>query len=235
MKSVGTKLTFFVVVFPILLIAVLSAGVIYVYHQSLEASVVVEVMSTLSSVVLVDLLVWERLRESLSKKLNYFHDNYLSELRSSFSMRGSTLHFYVPTVERLRPDLKRYGKFMGISLYPKNLPSMIGRYLILYEEFKSRFVKIESIGKELFNAKLNVYLWCHVLGIKHWEGALLKQNIPMLKLHEGKAQLIKKENDKLIGETREFLEKAERIQKSILERLDDFFKSNSLEFEPEMC
>jgi len=238
MRSVGSKLTLLIValpilsivVFPIILITALSSGIFYRYRLSLEVSDFVEILSTLLSVVLVDMLVWERLRESLSKKLNYLHDTYLSELHSFFST-DSILHLYTPTVERIKPDLKRYGKFMGISLYPKDLPRMIGRFLIFWQEFNNRFEKIENIGKELLEAKLNIYLLCHVLGIKHYDGASLKQNKPMLKFHEEKAQLAKKENTKLIKETREYLEKAERLQKKILETLEDFFKNNSLEFE----
>ena len=235
MRSVGTKLTLLIVVFPILSMIALSAGVLYLYHPSLEASVIVDIMATLSSVMLVDLLVWERLRDSLSKKLNYLHDNYLSELYDSFK-RGSFLPFWTPSMERIKPDLKRYANFMGISLYPKDLLNLIDGFLICYEDFNKRWMKIISVGKEHCSTKFDAYLWSHVLGIKHLEISYLESYLgtPKFKLHEDKAQLVEKEHTKLIVEAKEYLKKAERIREKILERLEDFFKSNNLEFKPEI-
>lgn len=235
MKSIGTQLTLMVVVFPILLITLLSTGVFYIYRQSLEALVVVEVMSTLSSVVLVDLLVWERLRDSLSKKLDYFHENYLLELHKGFN-RISILYIGSPTVERIKRDLKRYGKFMGISLYPKDLPNKIDTFLISYGNFKKRWEKLRNIGKEQCDPKFfDEYLWAHVLGIKILHGAWIESHSgkPKFKLHLEKGDVVIKEHAKLIEDTKECLRRAETIQDKVLEKLQDFFKSNNLEFRPE--
>lgn len=175
MMSVGTKLAFWIVVFPISLMITLFAGIIYLYHPTFEALIIVEIISTLSSVVLVDLLVWERLRKSLFDKLEYCHEEYLVKLHNDFN-RGGVLHFYTPSVERIKPDLKRYGSFMGISLYPKDLLNKIDRFLISYEKFRKRLLKIKSVGKEQCDAEFDEYLWCHVLGIEQLKGSYLKKS-----------------------------------------------------------
>lgn len=229
MRAVSTVLTFWIVVVPLFTMAALFAGIIFLYQPSFEATVVVQALTAMASLAFADLLVWERLRDSLSKKLEYIHSEYLAELYSSFKKR-TLIDFWKQTVERTKPDLKRYGKFMGIiSLYPKDLLNKVDRFLIPYEQFNNRFVKVKSMGEEHCETKFNEYLWCHVLGIESWEGALLKQNSPVLKLHEERALLVKEKHVKLIEETKEYLEIAEKLQKEILERLEDFFKSNNLE------
>lgn len=56
----------------------------------------------------------------------------------------------------------------------------------------------------------------------------------MYELHEDKARLVEKKHSKLVEETREYSKEAEEIRKRILERLEDFFKSNNLEFEQQI-
>lgn len=232
MKSVGTTLAFRIVVFPISLIAALFAGVICLYLQSLDASVIVEAISALTSAVLVDFLVWERLRDSLSKKLEYLHENPLLNLHGEF--KKSAFHFWKPTVEKVKPHLKKYGKFLGISLYPRDLPNKIEKFLISYEDFYDKLMKTDEIGKKCCANKFDEYLWHHLLGINILKGTYLKSHLgtPVFKLHEDKADFVKKEHAKLIEETEDCLKKTEGMRKEILEKLEDFLRSNNLEFEP---
>jgi len=183
--------------------------------------------------VLVDLLVWERLRDSLSKKLEYLHENYLLKLHGEFSR--DTIHFWKPTVEKITPYLERYGKFIGISLYPRDLPNNIHRFMISYEQFHDKIMKLDNIGKKFCEKKFDKYLWHHLVGISILKGSYLQSKLgtPVFKLHEDKADTVKKEHAKLIEETKACLKKAERMRKGILEKLEDFLRSNNLEFKSE--
>jgi len=200
------------------------------HEPTLEASVTIETISALTSVVLVDLLVWERLRDSLSKKLEYLHENYLLKLHGEF--KQSVFHFWKPTVEKTKPHLKKYGKFLGISLYPRDLPNKIDRFLISYDDFYDKLKKIDEIGKKCCEKKFDKHLWHHVLGIRILNGSYLQSHLgtPQFKLHLEKADFLQ-EHTKLLKETKEHLKETEKMRKEILEKLEDFFRSNNLEFE----
>ena len=74
-----------------------------------------------------------------------------------------------------------------------------------------------------------------LLGIRILNGTYLQGHLgtPVLKLHEEKASIAIKEHSRLIDETKEYLKEVEEIKKKILEKLEDFLKSNNLELIPE--
>jgi len=69
-----------------------------------------------------------------------------------------------------------------------------------------------------------------MLHIEHDDAYLKNRSEQSVKLHRDKAQPIVEEHTKLIEQTREYHVKATRLQKEILEKLEDFFKNNNLEF-----
>ena len=80
LMPVSNKLTLFVLVLPsFFLVAVFGVG-FYFYRNSFDALVFSTAVSSLTSAIVVILLVWERLRDSLFKKLGYLQRNILSEL-----------------------------------------------------------------------------------------------------------------------------------------------------------
>lgn len=227
MMSLSIKLTLLVLMLPISVLLLFDLAIFYFYESSVE-------VSSLIATVVVFLLVWERLRDSLSKKLEYFHKNYLSDLYEQFKM--GIFHFWQPTVERIKPNLKRYGRFLGISLCPRKLPDKVEWFLYFYEEFKVRLLKIDEIGEKSFEKGIfDEYIWHHVLGIKILVGSYLTNhlNTPKFNLHEETADAVKKAQGKLLSETKEYLKELEEMKKEILETFEDFFKSNNLEI-PEL-
>lgn len=226
MMSVSTKLTLLVLALPISILILLDSIIFYFYETGIE-------VSALLSAILVFLLVWERLRDSLSKRLEYLHKNYLFELYRDFSR--SIFHFWKPTVERIRPDLERYGKFMGIfSLYPRNLLKKIDSFLTCCDEFDNRINRIQDIGKKAF-VPLDRDLWYHLLGLKHLRDAELQKYAgkPVFKLYADKARKVGKEQVELIEEIKKLLEEGEKMRIEIFEKLEDFLKSNNLKLEEE--
>ena len=222
----STKLTLGVLVLPITVL-ILSDVVIFHYYKTIEVSASIATIAVL-------LLVWERLRDSLSKKLEYLHKNYL--LRLYIELRRTIFDFNPIIVKRTRPDLERYGKFMGISLYPTDLLKKIDDFLISYEEFDNSLFRITEIGKEYCDKSLDRYLWLHLLEIKRLREADLQRYSSkqiQLKLYADQARKVRKEQAELIEETQNLLNEAEKMRKEIFEKLEDFFKSNNLRLEVE--
>lgn len=230
MRPVSTTLTLLILVFPILLISTLFAVVVYLYHTSLDASSLLSAMSTFLSAILVDLLVWERLRGSLSKKLEYLHKNILFKLYSGFR-NSEGIFFREDQMKKLRPDLERYGKFMGISLYPRNLPEQIDEFLIYDTEFYGSLRNLDKLV-EKYGLSPERELLYHFIGTKPL-GGLGSFNPALVKAYRKRMPTILKDQSQLIEEIKGLLEKTERMRKQIFEKLEDFLKSNNLRLEPE--
>jgi hypothetical protein len=107
--------------------------------------------STFISTILVVLLVWQRLGDSLSKKLEYVHKEFLSKLYSELhnhQLFSTTLFSSQDKIRDLNSDLKNHAKFLGIGLYPHNFPKEIYEFLHFHQEFFTRYTKIEGIAKQ---------------------------------------------------------------------------------------
>lgn len=182
--------------------------------------------------ILVNLLVWERLRTSLRRKLRYTHKNMLIGLYEQFN-RG-LIHFYEEGIRETLSDLERYGKFMGISLYPKGLFKDVDSFLTTYEDFDNRVKKIVETGKENIGSGFSEYLLLPLLGIAYEayrHNIKSHENSPLLKKHTEQASIVKKDQAELVLETKELYGKCKQMQRGILEKFEDFLKTNNLSFE----
>ena|GEM_PF-3309958 len=228
--SLGAKLALLVLVFPLLLISTLFVVVIYQFRASLEASLVLEVISALFSAVLVDLLVWERLRDSLSKNLKYLHKNVLFKLYSEF--RGYDLYHSKDDIRKARIDLERYGRFIGvIPLYPRKILERIDELLSLHDTYYGNLQKIsvlaeKKLGKSLDKATLWQYLGFEPVG---WS----KPSPEIEMQYQETAHLLAKEQAKLVNETKNLHKEIEKMRKQVFDKLEDFLKSNNLRLEEE--
>lgn len=104
MISVSTKLTLLVLALPISILFFLDIAIIQYYKTSIE-------VSAFLSAILVFLLVWERLRDSLSKKLEYFHDNYLFELYQAF--QRDLVYFWSGDIKKINPVSEKIWEIYG--------------------------------------------------------------------------------------------------------------------------
>jgi len=228
--SLGAKLALLVLVFPLLLISTLFVVVIYQFRTSLEASLVLEAISALFSAVLVDLLVWERLRDSLSKNLEYLHKNVLFKLYSDFLTYG--LYYSKDDIRKARIDLERYGRFIGvIPLYPKKILERIDELLSLHDTYYGNLQKIsdlaeKKLGKSLSKATLWYYLGFEPVG---WSKPSLEIEVQ----HKKTAQSLAKEQAKLVNETKSLHEEIKEMRNQVLNKLKDFFITNNLRLEVE--
>jgi hypothetical protein len=142
---VSNKLTLLVLVLPsFFLFSVFGVG-FYLYHNSFDASAFSTAVSSLTSALVVILLVWERLRDSLFKKLGFLQRNILSGLLTEFTPSEDVFKKKTVT-KRLKVDLEKYGKFIHLSLYPRDLLSKIDLYLLMHDEFYKRWTQIWAIA-----------------------------------------------------------------------------------------
>ena len=224
MISVNTKLTLLVLASPIGVLLLLDLVIYYFYKTGIE-------VSALLSAILVFLLVWERLRDSLSKKLEYLYDNQLSKLYSEL-LYDENVYFVKDEIKRIRSDLGNYGRFLGIPLYPGNLLKRIDEFLSSHGELYERLQKIKELA-ERQKGKLHLYMdaiWDYV-GLEPVQRS--KYSSEEEERLKELAQSIVSEHPQLIFETKGLLEETKRMRKVIFEKLEDFLKSNNLRLEPE--
>jgi hypothetical protein len=242
----STKLTLLVLVLPVLLIiSVFLAGFCF-YRESSDASAFSTAVSSLLSAILVILLVWERLRDSLHKKLEYLHKSILLKIYQIYETDSSFLSPYPKMVKRMedevkamRNDLQRYGKFMIIPLYPRNLIKAIDEFWTSYGEFYSRFQKLielaEKIGLRVQDSS-SEELFHHLIGIEPFENYEPSDyNIApgdVKVLHE-RALSALKDQQQLVEQMNTKLKQTRKMREQIFNRLGDFLKSNNLKLEPE--
>ena len=225
MFALSGKLAILVLVAPIVILAILDAVSFYFY-----GTLVIEFSNFLSS-ILVFLLVWERLRESLSKKLEYLHKSYM-ELSSAYHLDFLYFRNYKDKVKGIMTDFKTHGKFLRISLYPCCL-NKIDKLLSLNTKIEEALDVVEDIAKK----ELKPYhydLWRHLIAIKELEQDELRRYTTMASfpLYEQKAQTVKKEQAELLTELKSLGSETEKLKKELLGELQEFLKSNNLSLEP---
>ena len=230
MVSVSTKLTLFVLVFPILLVSSLFMIGFYLYSANLDASSFFTAISSLLSAVLVTLLVWERLRDSCQKKLAWTHDNILFPLYKIFQEERPW--FYYPEVEKLNEDLKRYGKFLIINLYPKTLLKDIKECIRLETLLHKDLEKITESAKKLGLTDRNMLF--QFLNINPYRNrSAFSSDDPKIPEYQKGASLILKENPEVIDEIKKLDHNIVAMKKKITEKLEAFIKTNSLRLKEE--
>lgn len=239
MRAINTTLTLLILVLPSLAISTCVLAVLYLYRISLNASAIISALSALLSAVLVNLLVWERLRDSLSRRLEYLHGNFLIKLYNQFQRRFFYLIEY-ETVESIKLDLERHGNFMGISLFPENLLQQISSFLISYKKFKEGFSVINKIGKDSFSRLENEKsppfdsdLWrrlCYDLVGIEYEGGILgsHKKLGNYNSYKEKVETVENEQAELIKKLTKLKHLLQPKVEEITKELEEFLKSNSL-------
>ncbi len=226
MRPVGITLTLLILVVPSLVLSIVFLVLVFMFQVSLDAPAVLDIVSTAVSMVLVSLLVWERLRDSLFRKLGYLHDVALSKLHQQFS--HASLNISVTTVEQARHDLTQHGQFLGlIRLYPNALLQEIDDFLSTYSQFATMFGKIEEDLKVLLRkTSVNRNLLQELLGMKHQQLSAYSQD-SVWKYREACATLIEKQPN-LIEQLTSLLHFMRGKRNMILEKLETFMKTNNL-------
>jgi hypothetical protein len=226
---ISTKLNLWILALPISSIASVFIVGFYFYRESFDASAFSTAVSSLLSAILVILLVWERLRDSLFKKLEYLHKNFL------FKLYNGTPHLFwtLDGTKKLRSDLGKYAKFLNLQLCPSTLLKEIDRFLYLHGEFYKRYQGIEELAKKQIEKPINLTrdLLQYHIGLTDYHSSSYTDEAE--EIYKGIAQTITKENPKLVSEAKGFIEKTRESEKQIHSQLEDFLKSNNLRLELE--
>lgn len=219
MLAISTKLTILVLLLPISVLAILDTIVYYV-----NGTLIIE-FSNLMSSILVFLLVWERLRDSLSKKLEYLDDNVFLDLLSRLQ-RDDGLFFPQDEIRKARDDLKRHGRFMNIALYPRKLLKKLDEFLLLHEDFYGKWSGIYAAAEKIENP--NRWVIAHhldpLVGSASPEG-----------FEEGYIEAIESKIGKgghlLVDETKALFQKTKARRNQIPQELEEFLKCNNLKLD----
>ena len=227
MISVSTKCTLLVLVLPIGVLLFLTSLIFYIYGVDVFPFISVIWLLFIPSI----LAVWGKIRDSVSKKLEYLHKNLLFKLYTAFRY-DEDIYFGKDEIKRIRSDLGMYGRFVVIPLYPRGLLKRIDGFLSLHGEFYGKLQKINELAEQLIGSSaLSRDLLWHFIGLK--QERLDTHNPKVVQLHEENCQLIMKEQAQLVDEMKGFLEETKKMRKQIFEKLEDFLKSNNLRLEPE--
>lgn len=225
MKTVNTKLTLLVLVFPLAFVIAVFSIIIYVYSSSFNALTILDSISAIVSIILVNILVWERLRESLIKKLQYMHENSLFQLHQQ--LKSDVWGISQNTLQKARFNLERYGKFFFISLYPKGILKEIDAFSSLYSELSKAFQIVQEQAKKLLKkTSVNKALLQELLELKEKRSSSYSQDA--LWKYREVCKTITKEQTKTIEQMKNYLSQMREKKKIMFEQLDSFIKSNNL-------
>jgi hypothetical protein len=207
----------------------------YLYRSSFDASAFSTTVSSLLSALLVVLLVWERLRDSLFKKLEYLDENIYLGLYSQLE-KGDLL-WKQEGIEKAKNDLRKYAKFLVIALYPKKLPKELSAFLQLHSSFYAKEEQLLNIAKQMLKGipskgvsePYRVTLLGILFEIYYYPPSSEEERAIYAEL----AGSMKQGYSDLINEAKTIFEKATKEQKRILEKLEEFLKQNNLRVKPE--
>lgn len=230
MRPVGSKLTIWIVAIPISLIVALSFLTFYAYRGSLDSRMIVDALSSVTSFVLVDLLVWERLNASLQKKLKYLHENVLFPLYSDFQSKtaeGTLRWIDLKIVQKRKTDLKKYGKFMRIALYPSNLIPNLEDFLLSYPIYSRNLQRLFEDSNKLGN-DYREYTILYYLGLDSAKQSP-SSGEEDVKIKE-QVKLLERKEPEIVKETKTTHEILLKISSQITSSLEAFLKENNFPY-----
>jgi hypothetical protein len=228
MFAISSKLALLVFVLPLSFLVIsdvvvfLAFGVVYI-----------EVIAIFTS-NWVFLLVWERLRESLSKKLLYLHENFIFDIYNGLKTYEDNInaYFVVDTehIKKNRVDLEKYARFLMISLFPKELFSKIDQFISNNELFMSHTQTVTELGKKKIRANFSQFTFLHFLGF-NLRGIQIDSNTASV--HQDVAEKVKTDHSTLLNDMNKLLKNLVDGHKEILLELEDFLKANNLKLKQE--
>lgn len=224
MMALSTKLTLVMLLLSIILVGVLEA-IIYYFNGNLTI-----VVASLIPSISFCFLVTERLRDSLSKKMNYLQNSVFLNLHYLFKNEIDLWYDKEKGIRLLRTDLERYGKFLIIRLFPTKLLKKLDNFLLLYKKFYGNTIQILSIAKQKSPS-----IDYHKLALFYYLGFDVYYSKPSKEEEKEIATIAESiEKDQRVSETKALYEKVKKMRQQIYEELEDFLKCNNLKLEKEL-
>jgi len=233
MIAIGNKLTLFVLVLSSLIIVLVFTPIIYVYRADLNLSVILGLITAVGTVIGSILLVWKWLRDSLYKKMERVHEDYLFDLYKNLRFYDDNYvnQFFQSgdNIKKLRTDLGKYASFLTIKLYPARLLQKMDDFLATLDALDKKVQQFIEMGNEILGRQCNKWNLLDYLGLG-------VRAVPLLQEQEKNeykriAQAIQNEHQDLIGETKRILDSLKNLRNLILQELEEFFNCNNLKTE----
>ncbi len=193
------------------------------------------VFTTFLSIIPVTFFIKE-VRVSLSERLNYLQDNFISSIYVSLNFYNDDyLNSYfseaVGEIREKQHNLKKYSHFIGVSLVPKNILAKNDIFILMRASF---FEKVKLLLDKVYenmkaqgvdsSSNFEKYRILECLGFKvNVTSALYEKDTVYLATKK-----LEKENPQLITEIRTSINAIQKMKNEILLELDDFYRSNSL-------
>jgi hypothetical protein len=136
------------------------------------------------------------------------------------------LFFERETSKKALDDLRKYGKFLIITAYPKNLIEQLETFVQLHSSFYEKKEQILNMARQLEPNLCYPKTLFRDLGIIKFASETSVNE--ELEKSRSIAVSMQKENPKLIDETKALFEKVEIERKRTLELLENFLKTNNL-------
>jgi hypothetical protein len=213
-------------VLPVLLLSSFFSIGFYYFRSSFDAYSFFTAISGLFSSLVISLILWERLRDSLSKRLDYLDENVylglLCELKRELPLWREN------QIEKAIGDLQKHGKYLHMPLFPKNLVIKLRNLVLLQDSFYERMEQLLAIARKRLNKEPNRYsLLAHLKLIRDEPSQTEYTD------YANTATLMSLEHAQLINDNKEALVTVSKERKNILVELEDFLKENSLRLKPE--
>jgi len=231
MMPLTNKLTIRVLVLPISLLSLAIGASFYIYYNNFDVSSFATTIASFTSSIVVIMLVWERLRESLIRKLEYLHDNFFLDIYTFFKLNDETYisSYFLRERTNIKEkciDLQRYSSFIGINLFSKNLLSKIKTLLLDTDILSKKADILFEASKEILSEhtvdKLTV-LRFFGMGMP-----LVSPSIGEIAGYHEIRKMVDKKQPKLIDDTKKLYKKITENKKQILLELEEYLKCNSL-------
>lgn len=233
MIAISTKLTLSVLVLSSLIILLVFAPIIYVYREDLNLLAISGLIAALGTVIGSVLFVWKWLRDSLSKKMEHVHENYLFDLYKNLKFYDDNYvnPFFqsADDIKKLRTDLGKYASFLTIKLYPARLLQRMDDFLATHDALDKKVQQSIEMGNEMLGRQCDKWNLLDYL-------SLGVRAVPLLQEQEKNeykriAQAIQNEHQDLIYEMKKILGCLKNLKNLILQELEEFLRCNNLKTE----
>jgi len=194
-----------------------------------------QVIPSFLTAILVSALVWERLYEIVTKRLEYIHERVLSVLYEKTQMESDSgadalcYFLYWDEIQKLADKVKILGSFFYfIKLYPSNAISRLRQVCIYTQEINKKLHELRSF-KEKIDVSYNDRTLAHYLGLISLDLSTLdSQDVACTK--EFHIQLIERKPKLTQDLCRLERERPILIKnmKKVLRQLEDFMEENAL-------
>ena len=208
------------------------SSIIFLLYSFNRGSWVQGVLS-IFTVASVFVLVWERLHELATKRLEYLYENTLSKLYELCHIEKKSLKeglykfIYQKQIFEYLNKLKRFGSFLYfIKLYPARLLHIFEEIQEISDKYSKKINELQEFSKKANIEHFNERLFAYLLGLTELKSVgfskeYISENKKLLKK-------LKEEKPELIEELCKFWRLLINNLEKTLTEMENFMEENSL-------